>query len=91
LGKNGNRRFKKVVDKYKVEMFDIWQYLCKTVYEPLIRCRIDFSSRIDEKLLKKAVTLSFDAIPLINSCFDGMSFRPRWIGKKFTGDDIIHM
>jgi NRPS condensation-like uncharacterized protein len=80
-----------MVNKYRVEIFDIWQYLCQTVYEPLIRCRIDFSNHIDENRLKKAVTLSLDAVPLINACFDGRSFRPRWIKRSFTGCDIVHV
>ncbi|MDR3326639.1 MAG: hypothetical protein LBT04_00635 [Prevotellaceae bacterium] len=80
-----------MIDKYKVEIFDIWQYLCQTVYEPLIRCRIDFSNPIDENILKRAVTLSLEAVPLINACFDGVSFRPRWIKKNFTGHDIVHV
>jgi NRPS condensation-like uncharacterized protein len=78
-----------MINKYKVEIFDIWQYLCQAVYEPLIRCRIDFSNHIDENILKKAVSLSLDAAPLINACFDGRAFRPRWIKRNFTGNDIV--
>jgi NRPS condensation-like uncharacterized protein len=80
-----------MIDKYRVEIFDIWQYLCQAVYEPLIRCRIDFSNHIDENILEKAVTLSLDSVPLINACFDGRSFRPRWIKRNFTGHDIVHV
>jgi NRPS condensation-like uncharacterized protein len=80
-----------MADKYKVEIFDIWQYFAKPGYEPLIRCRIDFANHIDADILKKAVTLSFNAIPLISCRFDDTSRRPRWIEKKFTGDDIVHL
>jgi len=81
----------RVVNKHKVEIFDIWHYLSKAFYEPLIRCRIDFSGRIDEDALRKAVTLSLDVVPLINACFDDRPFKPRWVAKAFTGNDIVHV
>jgi NRPS condensation-like uncharacterized protein len=87
----GTRHTRVARTKYKVEIFDIWHYLSRAYSEPLIRCRIDFSSRIDEGALRKAVMLSLDAVPLINACFDDKPFKPRWVGKAFTGNDIIHV
>ncbi len=78
-------------DQYRVEIFDLWQYLCKTAYEPLIRCRIDFSKHIDEYILRDAVTLSFNAVPLISCCFESTSGPPRWLKKDFTGEDIVFL
>jgi len=76
---------------YKVEAFDIWQNLCKAVYEPLIRCKIDFSARIDVNTLIQAVTLSIQAVPLIGCCFDDSLNRPRWVEKSFTGRDMVRV
>ena len=79
--------------KYKVEVFDIWQYLCGKYnnYVPQIRCRIALAGRIDAQVLKQAVTLSLKTIPLIGYCFDGQSDRPRWIKKGFTGEDMVYI
>lgn len=77
--------------KYKVEAFDIWQYLCKIIYEPLIRCRIDFAGHIDLDILKKAVTLSMNTIPLIGCCFNESPMRLRWAEKNFTCEDIVRV
>lgn len=75
--------------RYKTEVFDLWQHLCRDVYDPLIRCRIDFEGFVDEEILRRAVTVSIKTIPMIGLCFGGGRFRPRWTDKGFTGSDIV--
>ena len=75
--------------KHKVEAFDIWQNMCQAIYEPLIRCRIDFEGHIDTGTLKQAVTSSIQAVPLIGCCFDDSQNRPRWVEKNFSGEDMV--
>ena len=79
--------------KHKVEIFDIWQYLCGQLfnYDPLIMCRIDFAGRIDVDILKQAITLSQETIPLIMYSFDGGSRKPRWVDHGYTVDDIVRV
>ncbi|MDR1060930.1 MAG: WS/DGAT domain-containing protein [Clostridiales bacterium] len=77
--------------KYKAEIFDIWQNLWKTVYEPLIRCRIDFAGRVDLRVLKRAVDLSIQTIPLMACCFSDSRNRPRWVEKNFTSEDMVRV
>lgn len=74
--------------KYRTEPFDLWQYLCTSVYEPLIRCRIDFDGFINEDVLTQAVTASRKTIPLIGCGFTaGQKYG--WTDKRFTGEDIV--
>ena len=77
--------------RYKPESFDIWEYLCGKMYEPLIRCRIDFQGRIDEEALMRAITLSLGTIPQMGCCFDGSGRKPRWVDKGFTGTDMVRV
>lgn len=79
------------VKKIKAESFDIMQYLYGSVHEPLIHCLIRFSGHIDAAILKRAVTLSSEAIPLIRCCFDSTERRPCWKEQDFTGEDIVHV
>ena len=77
--------------RYKAEAFDIWQYLCGQIYDPLIRCRIDFVGRVDEEALRRAVTESLGTIPLMGCCFEGSGRKPYWIDRGFTGEDMIRV
>jgi len=77
--------------KYKTEAFDVWQYLCADVYEPLIRCRIDFNGLIDEKILKQAVEASCKTLPMVRLCFCESPGRPQWTDKGFTADDMVRV
>ena len=76
---------------YKAESFDIMQYFYGAVHNPLIHCYIRFSGHINVSELKRAVTLSRKAIPLIQCCFDVTGRRPCWKDKEFTGEDIVHV
>ena len=76
---------------YKAEIFDLWQHLCGEIFEPLIRCGIDFEGRVDETILKQAVTASLKTIPIIGCGFGGTANRPRWVEKGFTGKDIVRV
>ena len=77
--------------RYKAEAFDVCQYLCWEVYDPLVRCRIDFAGRIDEETLKQAVTESLGTIPLMGCCFEGSGRKPYWLARGFTGDDMVRV
>ena len=77
--------------KFKAETFDIMQYFFRSVHDPLIRCCINFSGHLDEDVLKKAVTISAGAIPLIQCCFDVTEKHPCWRNKGFTSEDIVHV
>ena len=73
----------------KVQPFACMQYFYKSEGLPRIRYFIQFEGRIDEDLLKKAVDLSIDAVPLINCVFDEESFS--WKQCDFTAADIVHI
>lgn len=73
----------------KVQPFACMQYFYKSEGLPRIRSFIQFEGRIDENLLKKAVDMSIDAVPLINCVFDEESFS--WKQCDFTAADIIHI
>ena len=75
--------------RYKTEAFDLWQYLCADVYNPLIRCRIDLDGFIDEDTLKAAVTASFATIPMIRCSFAGTAGKPRWTDRGFSAEDMV--
>jgi NRPS condensation-like uncharacterized protein len=75
--------------KYKTEAFDLWLNLSQIAYEPVIRGRFDFEGRIDSDILKQAITLSMDTIPLIACCFDDSAGRPRWTEKGLTARDMV--
>ena len=79
--------------KYKVEAFDLWNYLCfrRYGYQPLIKLRISFSGHINIEALKRAVTLSLKTIPLLGCCVTEGFFGPRWVDKGFTGDDMVSL
>ena len=77
--------------RYKAESFDIWQYLCGMVYDPLMRCKIDFSGRVDEETLKHAITESLATIPLMGCCFEGSGRKPYWVDRGFTGEDMVQV
>ena len=76
--------------RYKAQAFDILQYFYGTAHEPVIHCRIRCAGTVDASILKKAVTLSMDAVPLIRCCFDDASCRPRWLERPFSGEDVVH-
>jgi NRPS condensation-like uncharacterized protein len=75
--------------KIKAESFDIMQYFYGSVHEPLIHALIRFSGSIDEAALKKAVTLSMDAVPPLRCCFNTTGRRPFWEDRGFTGEHIV--
>jgi NRPS condensation-like uncharacterized protein len=75
----------------KAESFDVMQYLYGRVHDPLMHCMIRFSGHIDAVILKKAVTLSGETIPLIRCCFDVTARRPCWKEQCFTGEDIVNV
>lgn len=79
------------VKKFKAESFDIMQYFYGAVHEPLIHCLIEFFGHVDEKALKKAVTISAQALPMIQCCFNYRSRKPYWEYKGFRGEDMVQL
>jgi NRPS condensation-like uncharacterized protein len=74
---------------FRAEPFDLWQYLGKTSFKPIIACRIDFAGTIDPDILTQAVTHSLNTIPHVGYCFDDSRNRPSWVAKGFTGKDMV--
>ena len=56
--------------KIKAQPFDCMQYFYGTVQKPLIRCYTRFNGHMNENALRRAINLSFSAVPLIGCCFD---------------------
>ena len=79
------------VKKIKAEAFDMMQYYYGTVHDPLIHCLIRFSRHVDEVALKKAVTWSENALPLLRCCFEATVRRPYWKDQGFTAKDIVQV
>jgi len=77
--------------RYKAESFDQWQYFCAQLYDPLIRCRIDFAGRVDEDVLKRSITESLATIPMMGCCFVGTGRKPYWLDTGSTGEDMVHV
>jgi NRPS condensation-like uncharacterized protein len=77
--------------RYRAEAFDIWQYLCQTMHDPLVRGRIDLAGHLDVRALREAVALSQETIPLIGCSFDGTRCRPRWVERGLTAADIVRL
>ena len=77
--------------KMKAEAFDRLQYFYGKVHEPLIHANMEFAGQIDEEILKQAVTLSIEAVPLIGCCFNTEANNPCWVKHKFTGNDVIRV
>lgn len=76
-------------NKISAQPFDCMQYFYSDVQKPLIRALIRFSGHMNETILKKAVCLSINVIPLINCCFDEKDHC--WKKRKFKADDIVHV
>jgi NRPS condensation-like uncharacterized protein len=79
------------VKKIKTETFDAMQYFYGMVHDPLIHCLIHFSGHVDEVALKKAVTLSENALPLLRCSFDATGKRPYWKDQGFTAENIVQV
>lgn len=77
--------------KYRVEAFDKMQFFYGDVHKPRIQCCIRLSGHIDADALKKAVSISKGAIPMICCGFDGESRRPYWREQDLSGEDIVHL
>lgn len=79
------------VKKYKAEAFDAMQYFYNVVNASHIHCVIHFDRHVDEEVLKEAVTVSANALPLIKCGFIVSPWRPYWREQDFTGEDMVHM
>ncbi|MDR3645552.1 MAG: hypothetical protein P4M02_10805, partial [Clostridia bacterium] len=81
----------KPVKIIRAEAFDLMQYFYGSAHDPLIHCRIRFSSHLDEAALKRAVTLSQQAVPLLRCRFNAAARRPRWEECGFSEADIVRV
>ncbi len=77
--------------KIQAEAFDVMQYFYSTVHEPLIHCMISLAGHVNETIFKKAVDLSFGAIPLLRYCFDTTGRHPYWVEQDFTAQDMVNV
>lgn len=73
----------------KAQPFDCMQYFYNSVQEPLIRAMIRFNGHVNEVLLKNAVQISINMVPIIDCYFDKRSHT--WEKRNLTSDDIVHL
>lgn len=76
---------------FKAEPFDTMQYFYRTAHDPLVRCLIRMDGHIDEEALKRALTLSSKAIPLIFCRFNNAVRKPRWEVAGYSSADAVHV
>ena len=74
---------------YPAEAFDAMQYFYGAAHEPQIHCLIRLSGHLDEAVLRRAVTLSAGALPMIFCAFDASGMRARWRAQNFSGNDVV--
>lgn len=77
--------------RYRAESFDLMQYFYGKAHEPLIHALLRFPDHLDEDILKQAVTLSCNVIPMIRCCFVSDARKPYWEDRGFTGEEIVHV
>lgn len=65
------------------------QYLYGAAHDPLIHGVFWLSGHIDTDVLKRAVTISLSAIPMIRCCVAVKAGGPCWMDHGFTGGDIV--
>jgi NRPS condensation-like uncharacterized protein len=74
-----------------MESFDLMQNFFGSSSEQLIHGLFRFSGHLDIDALKKAVTLSAKAVPLVfcKCCLDGKT--PYWEQLEYTGENIVQL
>ncbi|MDR2487401.1 MAG: condensation domain-containing protein [Clostridiales Family XIII bacterium] len=77
--------------KYRAETLDLLQNVAACSYLPLNRCRIDFTSHIDIRILQESVMLSRRTLPLIGCGFEMGFFRSKWVELGFSEDDYLRI
>ncbi len=73
----------------KMEAFDMMHYLNGRSYEIFIHGLFRFSGRLDAEILKKAVTLSAEAAPVVFCTLSLEKGRPYWKKGGFSAEDIV--
>jgi NRPS condensation-like uncharacterized protein len=76
---------------YKAEAFDVMQYYYNRAQEPLVRCLVRLDGHADERALKRAVTLTAQAAPLIFCRFDISPRQPRWVEAGYTAEQAVRV
>lgn len=73
----------------RTEAFDLMQYFYRAAHEPLIRCLIRFSGRLDPDCLRRAVDLSILAVPQLGCRFSERSHA--WESCGYTSGQIVRV
>ena len=66
--------------KYKAEIFDQVQFLFKVTgfNDHQLHCVINFQGKIDKNIMKKAMTLLLEVVPILGSAYVTNNGRPYW-------------
>ncbi len=75
----------------KMEAFDLMHYLNGRSYEIFIHGLFRFSGHLDAEALKRAVTLSAEAVPVVFCTLSLDRGRPYWKRGDFSGEDILRV
>lgn len=76
-------------NRYKVEVWDVIQFIFSSFNDHQLHCIIDFKNHIDEECLKKAVDMSVEGLPLIKCRYVEGWFRSYWEECDYTVEDIV--
>lgn len=77
--------------RYKVETWDIMQFLFAKFNDHQIHSVIKFDAYIDEERLKRAVDLLTVAFPLVRCRFSESGGHPCWEDAGFTANDMVFL
>lgn len=78
-------------DRVRVEAFDLWHYFSRSLFEPLVRLRVDFAGRLDADVLRRAVEASCVTVPLVGCGFLGSGRRPRWVPRPGAAGEVVRV
>ncbi|MDR0416819.1 MAG: hypothetical protein LBH76_05810 [Propionibacteriaceae bacterium] len=77
---------------YKVQPFDLWNYLFTQVHSPqLIRWQGAFADHLDLAALGQAIEASYKAMPLITARFLSNGLWPRWRPRPVALEEVLHV
>ncbi|GKU24506.1 siderophore synthetase [Clostridium folliculivorans] len=66
--------------RFKSEAFDVFQFLSEEYKynDHQLHCVLQFKGKVEEKILERAINLSFKAIPILSSKYVEDTKRPYW-------------
>ena len=81
------------METYRVEAWDIMQYLFKVkkINNHILHFYAEFSSKLDVDKIKQAVNLFADIFPLVRCGFDKSHAIPVWTDMGHTADKIVSL